>query len=174
MLQDQMLRNAAPVFEPMEAENGQLMEGVFERIVDADGPGKWGGFPEPPEDLQGGGEIKFEFETPLSQAYRRADFDKAVQVTQYQESRIQVGDGGVSDLLNSDEMNRAAFGAIAPKKWLLAQEEVDAARQAKQQQAAVAAGVNAVGEAAGIKGPKNQGILPSSSVLPALQPGDAA
>jgi Bacteriophage head to tail connecting protein len=130
---DQGMRDAAPIFEPMENENGQLMEGVFERIYLAHGPGKSGGFAPPPEELQNA-EIKFEFETPLSEAYRRMAFDKAVETTDYQEKRASVGDTSVGDMIDADEMNRDALEAIGKAKWLLPPEEVAARREQRQQQ----------------------------------------
>jgi hypothetical protein len=131
-LYQQYLRDAAPVFEPMEAENGELMEGVFERVYDADGPGKTGGFAEPPEELMGA-EIKFEFETPLSSAYRRMKFEQAVEVNQYIATRVQANPG-ILDLVDQDEMDREAFQAIIPQGWIRKQDEVEEIREEKQKQ----------------------------------------
>lgn len=162
----QYMRDAAPVFEPMEAENGELMEGVFERIYDADGPGKSGGFAEPPEVLIGA-EVKFEFETPLSSAYRRMKYEKAVEASQYLATRIQMNPG-VVDLVDQDEMDREALAAIVPQTWVRKQEDVDTVRQQKQEEQAQQMAINMALQAAGgaITGDaKNVPQLPSPDPL---------
>lgn len=130
-LWEQYMRNAAPVFEPMEAENAQLMEGVFERIYDADGPGKTGGFAPPPEELEGS-EIKFEFETPLSEAHRRLKVDKALEADGYITQRMATNPG-IIDLVDMDQMDRDALMAILPAKSLTPQDQVDERRAAREQ-----------------------------------------
>lgn len=136
----QYMRDAAPIFEPMEAENGELMEAVFERIMDAEGPGKFGGFMEPPEELLGA-EIKFEFETPLSSAYRRLKYEQAVEANAYIAQRVQLNPG-IVDLINQDEMDRASFEAIVPQSWILKESEVEDLREQKQQQQMMAMAAN--------------------------------
>lgn len=67
---EEFLRSAAPVFEPMEAENGQMLDIVFDIALQHDA------YDPPPPELQGQ-EVRFEFETPLTIAYRRLKLEKA-------------------------------------------------------------------------------------------------
>ena len=128
----QYMRDAAPIFEPMEAENGELMEAVFERIYDADGPTKSGGFADPPDVLLEG-EVKFEFETPLSSAYRRMKFEQAREANAYIAERVQLNPG-IVDLIDHDEMDREALKALVPQSWVRREEDVEATREQKQQE----------------------------------------
>lgn len=139
-LWDQYIREAAPIYEPMEQENSQLMEGVFERIMDGDGPsgvetGKWGGFSPPPDELiELGAEVKFEFDTPMSEAYRRLKLEKAQEANAYIQSRIATNPD-IVDLVDQDEMDSEALKAVLPAKAMRKREDVDAMRQEKQQKA---------------------------------------
>lgn len=131
-LWEQYMRDAAPVFEPLEQDNGILMEAVFERIFDADGPGKSGGYPPPPDELLGA-EVKFEFKTPLSAAYDRLEFEKAQEAATYIANRAQINPG-VADLIDQDAMDRAALKAIVPAEWVRNKRDVVKARAQKQEQ----------------------------------------
>lgn len=166
-LYQQYLRDAAPVFEPMEAENGELMEGVFERVYDADGPGKSGGFASPPDDLVGA-EVKFEFETPLSSAYKRMKYEQAVEANAYVMQRAQVNPG-VVDLVDQDAMDRAALEALVPPSWVRKKEDVAAAREekARQQMAQAAANMALQAAHAGTGGSGDPPQLPSPDPLQA-------
>lgn len=129
-LWEQYMRDAAPIFEPLEADNGRLMEPVFERIYDSMGPTKSGAYPPPPEELWNA-EVKFEFETPLSAAYARIEFEKAVEASQYIAARVQINPG-VIDLVDHDAMDRAALQAIVPQAWILNTDDVDNARKNRE------------------------------------------
>jgi hypothetical protein len=116
------------------------MEGVFERIMDGDGPsgvetGKWGGFSPPPDELiELGAEVKFEFDTPMSEAYRRLKLEKAQEANAYIQSRIATNPD-IVDLVDQDEMDSEALKAVLPAKAMRKREDVDAMRQEKQQKA---------------------------------------
>jgi hypothetical protein len=139
-LWEQYMRDAAPVFEPLEADNGRLMEPVFERIYDAAGPNKSGAFPPPPEELYDA-DVRFEFETPLSAAYARIEFEKALEASQYMAARVQFNPG-VVDLVDHDEMDRAALQAIIPQSWIKSMDEVERDREEQQQQQLEAGAAN--------------------------------
>ncbi len=130
-LWEQYMRDASPVFEPMEADNGRLMEPIFERIYDVSGPTKSGGYPEPPEELWEA-EVDFEFETPLSAAYARIEFEKAMEATQYLAARVQLNPG-VMDLIDHDTMDRAALTAIVPQSWVRNEDDVEREREEREQ-----------------------------------------
>jgi Bacteriophage head to tail connecting protein len=139
-LWDQYIREAAPVYEPMEQENSQLMEGVFERIMDGDGPsgpetGKWGAFPPPPDELlEANAEVKFDFDTPMSEAYRRLKLEKAQEANAYIQSRLATNPD-IVDLVDQDVMDGDALASVLPAKAMRRLEDVEAIRAEKQQKA---------------------------------------
>lgn len=146
-LWEQYMRDAAPVFEPLEADNGRLLEPVFERAYDAEGPGKSGAFQPPPQVLVGA-EVKFDFDTPLSAAYARLEFEKAGEVHGYIVERSQTNPG-VVDLIDQDAMDHAALKAIAPQTWVRPLKEAQKAREAKDQAKMEAMVANLALQAAG-------------------------
>lgn len=172
-LWEQYMRDAAPVFEPLEADNGRLMEPVFERIYDADGPTKSGAYPPPPEELYDA-EVRFEFETPLSAAYARIEFEKALEASQYMAARVQFNPG-VVDLVDHDAMDRAALKAIVPQGWIKPVEDVAREREESQQTALEAGAANmAISAAAAQLGdPKAAPRIPSgaSPIVEAVRGG---
>ncbi|NBW07967.1 MAG: hypothetical protein EBR82_08065 [Caulobacteraceae bacterium] len=130
---EQYVREAAPIFEPMEAENAQIMEGIFERIRDADGPGNpWGAFPEPPEELLGA-EIRFEFDTPLTATYRKQKTEQAVAVLNYVGAQAAF-DPGIVDNIDFDAMGRDALKGLGLPSWLKDEKTVAAVREQKAEQ----------------------------------------
>lgn len=133
-LWEQYMRDAAPVFEPLEADNGRLLEPVFERSYDANGPGKSGAYPPPPEELVGA-EVKFDFDTPLSAAYARLEFEKAGEVHMYIVERSQTNPG-IVDLIDQDAMDHSALTAVAPQTWVRPMADVNKARQERDQRKA--------------------------------------
>lgn len=134
-----LVREAAPIIEPMEAENARLMDATFERIMGHDG------FEEPPEELQGA-EVVFEFETPLTSA--RKELKAANVVAKAQQIGIMAELWpDVVDIVDSDEMGTEAFADV-PAKWLRKKEEVAQIR-ADRAEAAAAKTQAAVGLEAG-------------------------
>jgi hypothetical protein len=121
-------REAAPIFEPMEAENGILMEGVFERAYFK------GLFEAPPEALHGA-DVKFEFETPLSIAMRKMRAQQAAQAKQSLAQSAQL-DPTILDNVDFDAMVRDEMEGIGPVKWIRPKDQVEALRQARAEQQA--------------------------------------
>jgi hypothetical protein len=105
---EEQVRSAAPVFEPMEAENAELMDGVFERALARDA------FDIPPEDLQGR-EVAFEFETPLSQAYRELGSQQASQLVVDMTAQAELAPDSL-DNVDWDEVTNARLTSL-PSKW---------------------------------------------------------
>lgn len=122
-----LVREAAPIIEPMEAENARLMDASFERIMDHNG------FEEPPEELQGA-EVIFEFETPLTSA--RKELKAANVVAKAQQVGVMAElYPDVVDNVDWDEMSRDAFADV-PSTWLRKKDEVAAIREQKAEAAA--------------------------------------
>ena len=129
-------REAAPIFEPMEAENADLMNSVFVRAM---AKGAFGRVMEDgmieglPEALQGA-DITFEFETPLSDALRKMKLAQFDQVTDRVMKLISTQDPraiSAIDNVDFDEAFRDGMSGIAPEKWIKRKEDRDASRQAQ-------------------------------------------
>lgn len=136
-------REAAPIFEPMEAENADLMNSVFERAM---AKGAFGRVMEDgmieglPESLQGA-DITFEFETPLSDALKKMKVAQFDQVAQRVQALIATQDTraiAAIDNVDFDAALRDAFEGMAPADWLKRTEDRDAQRQADAEAAAQA------------------------------------
>jgi hypothetical protein len=105
---EEYVRSAAPVFEPMEAENATLMDGVFERAMEK------GAFDEAPEGLQGA-EVNFEFETPLSDAYRDLKAQQASQLVTDMTLQVEIAPDSI-DNVDWDEVTRGRMQNL-PTDW---------------------------------------------------------
>jgi hypothetical protein len=121
---EEYVRSAAPVFEPMEAENATLMDGVFERSAEQ------GAFEEAPEPLQGAG-INFEFETPLSQAYRELRAQQASQLVTDMAVQAELSPDSL-DNIDWDEVTRGRMETL-PTDWARDPELVKQMRDSRQQ-----------------------------------------
>jgi hypothetical protein len=119
---EEYVRDAAPVFEPMEAENAQLMDGVFERASEK------GAFEEAPEDLQGA-EVSYEFETPLSSAYRDLRNQQATQLVTDMTLQAELSPDSL-DNINWDEVTRGRMQNL-PTDWARDPDKVKAMRDSR-------------------------------------------
>jgi hypothetical protein len=133
---EQYVTRAAPLFEPMEAENAVLMDSVFQRAMAKDAFGRVledDSIEDLPEALSEA-DIEFEFETPLSDALRKL---KAVQFDQLmgrvgvllQSQHPEAVDA--IDNVDFDAALRDAMDGLAPAKWQKKKEDVEALRQQK-------------------------------------------
>lgn len=172
-LWEQYMRDAAPVFEPLEADNARLLEPTFERLYDMYGPAKSGVYDSPPEEVWDA-EVGFEFETPLTAAYARIEFEKALEATQYMATRVQFNPG-VVDHVDHDAMDRAALKAVVPQSWIRSTEDVEQQREESEQQQieAGAANMAIAGAAAQLGDPKMAPRIPSngSPIVEAVRAG---
>lgn len=127
---EEQIRNASPVFEPVEKEyNGPLNELVFDILNEN------GAFPMDamPETLQGR-EIRFTFRSPLSDM---ANQSEAAVFREGMELLAPIAEIDPAQLSNVDMTKsvRDALKAIGFKAdWFAPEESVDAARQQIQQQ----------------------------------------
>lgn len=128
-------REAAPLFEPMEAENAHIMDSVFTRAM---AKGAFGeilpnGMVDGLPDALKGREIRFEFETPLSQALKK---QKAIEF----DSMLATATGIIGtqhpaimaslDNADWDEAFRDGMRGKVPEAWIMDKEAVAAKRQA--------------------------------------------
>jgi hypothetical protein len=115
-------REAAPIFEPMEADNSAIMARVFS-IAD-----RWGAFAARPEELKGA-EVRYEFETPVTIALDRLRAEQGLQavdvVARLGELEMKVGQTEAFRRIQMAELQRDIFKGIGPASWL--RDEADAA-----------------------------------------------
>ncbi len=124
LLYQEFIRNALPVFEPMETEViGAELDLSVSKLFRL---GAYGG--DFPESLQGR-DVTYQFQNPLREARERQVLE------QFQESIGVIGaaaqlDPSVAQNVNADRMFRDAFGVAAPADWLLTEEETSQRKQA--------------------------------------------
>lgn len=127
------IRNALPLFEPMEIEyNADLCELIFETLLRA------GAFEsrQLPESLAGQ-EIKFVFDNPLVQAEGKEKMQRLLE-TKAALAEAAALDPAVANMLDVKEALRDALnGNGTPAKWLRSEKEVaDIENQMQQKQQA--------------------------------------
>ena len=144
----QYIRDAMPLFEPMEAEyNGALCEETFEVLL------RGGAFGPPetmPRSLQGA-DIKFRFKSPLHDAIESQKGQKFLQMGQMIAQAMQL-DKSVAALPDATVALRDALDGIGvPAKWVRSEVTVEqmkaqqlAAEQAAQRMAMMQQGADVV------------------------------
>jgi len=127
----QYIRDALPLFEPMELEyNGALCEETFSILLRA---GAFGSPFDLPESLQGA-DIQFRFESPLHEAIEREKGNRFVEAQGFLAGAVQL-DPSTALVVDAKTALRDVLEAIGvPAGWVNSQEEVDAIMQAQQQQ----------------------------------------
>ena len=126
----QYVRDALPLFEPMEAEkNGGICDETFEVIKRA------GGFGAPqdmPRQLLDS-EIRFRFQSPLHDAIESQKGQKFLEMGQLVAQAMAL-DKSVALLPKAvDALRDALDGIQVPAKWLHSEAEVDGMRREQQQ-----------------------------------------
>ena len=129
----EFIRNALPLFEPMEADyNGQLCEMTFELVLR--------NTPEVrqsiPKELAGM-ELDFTFESPLREAVEKIKVGQLMEGASILAQAIQL-DPSTAYIFDAKKASRDALTAAVPSAWLRTEGEVDrmAEEQAAQQQSA--------------------------------------
>lgn len=131
-----VLRDAAPVFEPIEADYARLMEGVFDLAVNAHGPADpWGVFLPAPEELQGG-QTTFEFITALTNEFTKLRRLQYMDVQAQKAALIEIQDPS-ADYINMDPAVKNSLGNFPPE-WTREDEEVKQIRAQRAQERAAA------------------------------------
>jgi hypothetical protein len=139
------IRNALPLFEPMEIEyNGALCEHTFDLLMRV---GAFGPVDEIPESIRGS-EVQFKFESPLHTALERQD------VARFEEGRAlllaaaEVDPSAIATMDVGKALRDALEAAGVPAKWTRDEETV-AAMRAQEQMVKEAAQAAALAEQAG-------------------------
>jgi hypothetical protein len=137
-LVQEYVRNALPLFEPLEDEyNGQLLEITATRAFEA------GAFGDPstiPEALQGQ-KIAFKFTNPLRESLDKAKVVAFQEASQLLQAAMAFDPTSVADVDVTQMLRDAVRGTGAPSKWLRSEED---AQQIKAQQAQEAQGQQAM------------------------------
>jgi len=126
------IRQALPLFEPMETEyNGQLCEKTFNILM------KNGAFGNPqsmPESLYGG-DIGFQFESPMREAVERVKGQRFVETKDLIMSAMEL-DPSAGYVVDAAEAVRDALeGMGSPAKWRRPKDEVEAMKATDEQAA---------------------------------------
>lgn len=131
---NEYIRNAIPLFEPMEMEyNGGLCDMTFDLLLRE---GAFGRPEDMPQSLSGQ-EIQFRFESPLSAAI---ESEKGQLLTEAKAMLVQVADidPSAAAMLNAQEALRDALrGVGVPATWIRSKDEMASIQEqhAQQQQA---------------------------------------
>lgn len=131
------IRNAVPIFEPMEHEyNGQLCEITFETLMRE---GAFGGPQDIPEDIQGH-DVDWAFESPLAEMVERERAQRFLEMKQMVAEAIGMDEGAI-DVPNLKVALREALEGIGtPMHWMRSEAEIEqiTAEREMQMEAATA------------------------------------
>lgn len=128
------IRNALPLFEPMELDyNGAICDATFNLMQRA---GAFGGPQELPESLSGAG-IEFQFESPLHQAIEKQKGQRFMEAKAMLAEAVAL-DPASAAMVNVREALRDALDGIGtPAEWLRSEDEMaELDQQAAQKQQA--------------------------------------
>jgi hypothetical protein len=127
----QYIRDALPLFEPMELEyNGAICEETFSLLLRS---GAFGSPFDLPESLQGA-DIQFRFESPLHEAIEREKGSRFMEAQQYIAASVQF-DPSTAMLIDAKQALRDVLEGIGvPAKWVVSKDDVEAQMQAQAEQ----------------------------------------
>lgn len=128
----EFIRNALPLFEPMEADyNGALCDVTFELLL-ASAPQL---VQQMPRSLRGR-EVQFTFESPLHDAIEKAKVGQFMEAQQVIATAMQL-DPSAAHLVDTRKATRKTLSAIIPAEWLRSEQDVEMILRAEQEAAAV-------------------------------------
>lgn len=131
----QYIRDAMPLFEPMEDErNGQICEATFDLLMRA---GAFGGPTNIPKSLQGA-DVKFAFRSPLHEAVEEMKGHKFLEMSQMIAGAVQLDPraAALPDVMVA--LRDALRGTQVPEAWIKSKVVVEdevAAQKAAQESA---------------------------------------
>lgn len=127
----QYIRDALPLFEPMELEyNGAICEETFSLLL------RNGAFGSPydlPKSLRGA-DIQFKFESPLHEAIEREKGNRLLEAEQFVAGAVQLDPSAVFLLDAKTALREVLNGIGVPASWVHTEEEVQAAVDQQNQQ----------------------------------------
>lgn len=123
---EEYVRNALPLFEPMESEyNAKLCGEAFDVMMELGAFGsEWELADNMPEILRGQ-EVRFTFESPIQQAKTRANSQAFLQSSQLLAAAMQLDPNTRFDFDARQATRDAIEGTGAPANWLLPKEKAD-------------------------------------------------
>lgn len=130
-LVQEYIRNALPLFEPMEMDyNGALCEMTFDTLLRN---GAFGDLRDIPESLRGQS-VEFRFESPLRDAIGKEKGQLFLQTKGILAEAVAI-DPGAAAMVNAREAMRDVLTGIgAPAKWVRTEKEMEAIDMQQQQQ----------------------------------------
>jgi len=124
------VRNALPLFEPMETEyNGALCEMTFDVLLRN---GAFGGPNDIPRSLQGK-DVHFLFESPLAEAREHQKSQKFMESKAMVLEASQLDPAALAMFDTKVALRDVLSAGVAPAKWLRTQEDVAKIEQMQQQ-----------------------------------------
>lgn len=139
------IRNALPLFEPMEADyNASLCEMTFDLLLNA---GAFGATQDIPNSIRGA-EIDFKFESPLQEAIDRQKSEKFVDAANLLATAVQIDPASAVNLDIHSSFRDALEGAGVPAEWITDEGQVEEILAQQQQAATVQAEMDQVSQAA--------------------------
>jgi hypothetical protein len=118
-----LVQEAAPVFQPMEADLSFQQDTVFDKASRAPGGSPYNIDGPPPDSLVFDGTTEWEFETFIATSLRKMRSAKAQEIIRHvSEARMVKPDYG--DHLNWEEMEREALAGLGPERWIMPRQMV--------------------------------------------------
>jgi hypothetical protein len=159
----QYIRDAMPIFEPMEADyNGQLCEMTFDIMMRA---GAFGSPYDMPESLRGA-DIEFHFESPLHDAIEMQKGQKFLEMSSIIAQAVQL-DQSVAALPDAKTAVRDVLEGIdVPAKWINSEttvKDIERAQQAARESAETLAAMQQGSEVAVNLGKANKDLTESEA-----------
>jgi hypothetical protein len=126
------IRNALPIFEPMEMEyNGAICESTFDLLF------RGGAFGSPfdmPKSLRGS-DIQFRFESPLHDAIESEKGHKLLESKALLADAIALDPGNADVMDSTTALRDALLGIGVPASWVRSEDEVAKRAEARQKAA---------------------------------------
>jgi hypothetical protein len=150
---EEFIRNALPLFEPMETEyNGKVLDAALQILLETEAFD----YESMPEELQGR-DITFTFENPLQQAEGRA------KVAQFQEALALIGSasqlGAQSPIDLDGALQDAIRGTGSPADWMLDDEQLKQNKEAVAEDAMATQMAEQVNTGAAVAGTAADSLL---------------
>lgn len=125
------IRQASPIFEPMESDyNGQICEVTFDLLLRG---GAFGPMDQVPQSLRGT-DIGFRFESPLHDAIERQKTQRFTEVKSIVADTLALDQSVVADIDVRTAFRDAIKSTGAPAAWLRSTDDADAITEGQREQ----------------------------------------